>query len=243
MDVHVSIAMATHNGAEHLAPQLESVVEQLRPADELVIVDDCSSDRTMSMLEAVSHSGVRILRNERRSGILRTFERALATTCHDIVFLCDQDDIWLPGKRDAFVAAFLHDPDCTVVVSDAQVIDGQGKLISQSFMRDRGGFRPGLWATLYRNRLLGCSMALRRKVVNLAVPIPSYVPMHDMWLGLLGGAVGRVRYLPAAYLQYRRHGRNATRSQPSNLVNMLKWRALLLIATRHRLWTRTGRVF
>jgi hypothetical protein len=85
-------------------------------------------------------------------------------------------------------------------------------------------------------------MALRRNAVELGLPILRYVPMHDMWLGLLGGAIGHVRYLPTPYLQYRRHRQNATRSHPSNLFAILKWRISLLIATRYRLWSRIGRV-
>jgi hypothetical protein len=83
---------------------------------------------------------------------------------NDIIFLCDQDDVWLPGKRDAFVAAFDADPLAQVVISDAEVIDGEGRVIEKSFMALRGGFAGSLAATLWRNRYMGCAMALRRRI-------------------------------------------------------------------------------
>jgi hypothetical protein len=190
------------------------------------------------LLQNLSGTQIRVFRNRQRLGVIRTFERALSLTRSSIIFFSDQDDIWLPGKRRDFVQAFHDDPQCMVVVSDAEVIDGENNAVAQSFMQARGGFRAGLWHTLHKNRFLGCAMALRREVVELGLPIPAMVPMHDMWFGLLGGAIGTVRYLPAPYLQYRRHGTNATASRRAPWVTVIKWRLSLLFATSYRLCSR-----
>ncbi len=119
---------------------------------------------------------------------LSRFAQALSHCRGQYVFLCDQDDLWLPGKRDALVAALER--DALLAVSDAQVIDADGRVIEDSFMARRGGFRGGFLHTLVKNRYLGCAMAFRRELLDEVLPIPSEVPMHDMWIGALAGLRG-----------------------------------------------------
>ena len=220
--------MAVYNGRKFLSEQVRSVLAQLNGGDELIIVDDASTDGAVASLDGLPAPNVRLFANSRNMGVLRTFERGLSLASHDIVFLCDQDDVWLPGKRAAFVEAFERDPAVCLVISDAEVIDEEGRPIAASFMAKRGGFDGSLLGTLFRNRYLGCAMAVRGRVLALALPIPSRVPMHDMWLGVIGTAIGRVAYLPTAYLRYRRHDNNLAPDRSSSLVRLLRWRTSLL---------------
>ncbi|WP_338415649.1 glycosyltransferase family 2 protein [uncultured Sphaerotilus sp.] len=223
----VSVVMATYNGTRYLPQQIRSVLDQLVEADELVIVDDCSRDDTVALIESIGSSRIRLYRNDRNQGVFHSFERALSLSQGEVVFLCDQDDVWLPGKRQAFVDAFVRDPAALIVLSDAQVIDAQSNVTITSFMATRGGFQGSLWSTLARNRYLGCTMALRRSLLHRVVPIPRNVPMHDMWIGALGTIFGHVVYLEKPYLQYRRHGGNVSPSTPQSLWRMLRWRVTL----------------
>lgn len=224
----MSVVMATYNGKSYLAEQLDSVLSQLLPDDELIIVDDGSQDGTPELIDALKSPLVRVVRNLGNLGVLATFERALMLSSKNIIFLCDQDDVWLAGKRAAFVSEFERDPSLLVVISDAELIDAQGAVTAPSFMALRGGFRGGFWATIFRNRYLGCSMALRRELLAVALPIPQSVPMHDMWLGALASAVGRVHYIAEPLMQYRRHGRNVSPARSQSWVKMLRWRMKLL---------------
>jgi glycosyltransferase involved in cell wall biosynthesis len=232
--VRVSVVLAVHNGLRFLPLQISSVLDQLRQQDELIVVDDASSDGSSAWLEALADSRVCLHRHETNRGVIPTFEHGLSLARHDIVFLCDQDDIWLPGKREAFVQAFDASPGSLVVVSDAQIVDAQGVLTAPSFMATRGGFRGGLWSTLWRNRYLGCAMAVRRELLRMALPIPDRAPMHDMWLGVIGRLCGGVQYLPTPLLSYRRHGANATPSHHQSWARMLRWRLALLVAVTVR---------
>jgi glycosyltransferase involved in cell wall biosynthesis len=224
----ISVVMAVYNGRMFLSEQVQSVLSQLEGGDELIIVDDASTDGGVASLEALPAPNVRVFTNPRNTGVLRTFERGLALANHDIVFLSDQDDIWLPGKRASFVEAFERDPAVCLVISDAEVIDEEGRVIAASFMANRGGFDGSLLGTLCRSRYLGCAMAVRRRVLEIALPIPPLVPMHDMWLGVIGTAVGRVAYLPTPYLRRRLHGNNLSPGRSSSLVRLLYWRGSLL---------------
>jgi glycosyltransferase involved in cell wall biosynthesis len=226
----ISVVMATFNGCRFLPVQIASVLSQLAPEDELVVIDDASSDDTVAWLLALNDSRVNVYSNPSNLGVLSSFERGLSLARHPIVFLCDQDDVWLPGKRAAFVAAFEADPQTLVVVSDAELIDGNGAVMAPSFMATRGGFRGSVWSTLVRNRYLGCAMALRREVLDVALPIPRLVPMHDMWLGAVGALLGKVHYIAAPMMQYRRHGSNVSPDSSQGMSQMLRWRLALLAA-------------
>lgn len=202
----ISVCMATCNGERHLQAQLESVLGQLDAGDELVIADDCSTDGTLALISASGDPRIRLLRGERRLGVVANFGRALAAARGDIVFLCDQDDVWLPNKRAVFVDALA---DADLAVSDCRVTDAALNVIAPSFFALRRS-APGVLRNLWRNSYLGCCMAFRRNVLARALPFPAHLPMHDTWLGLIATATGRVRFVAEATLLYRRHGANAS---------------------------------
>lgn len=242
MSVPVSVVMTVYNGRNYLLSQVESILCQLETGDELIVVNDSSTDDSIALLKKLNSPLMKIYSNAQNQGVIRSFERGLGLAREDIIFLCDQDDIWLPGKRAAFIAAFQRDRAALVVISDAQVIDAEGNIVAESFMAVRRGFKSGLMATLWRSRYLGCAMAVRRSLLALALPIPRLVPMQDMWLGVIGRIKGGVVYIDTPYIQYRRHGKNVTplRSQ-LRWRNMVIWRMALLLAVIRRMAALTWR--
>ena len=238
----VSVVLATYNGERFLQAQLDSILACLRAGDELILVDDCSTDRTHEIIAATRWPNLVVLRNSVNRGVRATFEIGLRRAGGEIIFLSDQDDVWIPGKRDAVVAEFEIDPRCTVVVSDATIIDAGDRVIEPSFMRTRGGFRADVFGNFLRNRFLGCAMALRREVVQVALPIPKLVPMHDMWLGFVASLIGSVRYLDRPYLKYRRHGGNVSPATRRGWVRIVAWRIGLLLAMMQGLLRRELRI-
>src|SRR3954454_9678676 len=95
----VSVALASYNGARFIDEQLASLAAQTRPPDELVVCDDGSTDDTLDHVErfaATAPFEVRIVRNAENLGFSGNFQRVLALVRGDIVFICDQDDIWYP---------------------------------------------------------------------------------------------------------------------------------------------------
>jgi glycosyltransferase involved in cell wall biosynthesis len=226
----VSVVMAAYNGERFIRSQLESIIACLSPGDELIVVDDASEDRTLQILGECEWPGLILLRNRPNQGVRRSFERGLRQARGEVIFLSDQDDLWVPGKRDAFIAEFEADPLCTVVISDAAIIDAEGREIAPSFMQTRGGFRGEIAANLIRNRYMGCAMAVRASMLRYGLPIPACAPMHDGYLGLVGALTGTVRYLDMTYLLHRRHGRNASPSSRAGWLQVVSWRLGLLRA-------------
>lgn len=228
----LSVAMATYNGARWLDAQLDSILAQIGAQDELVIVDDASRDGCAERIDERRDRRIRLLRNANNCGVRVSFERAMGACRAPFLFLSDQDDVWLPGKVDALTAALAG--GAILAISDASVIDGEGRVVEPSFMARRGGFRGGFVHTLVKNRYLGCAMAFRRDLLDEALPIPHDVPMHDMWIGALAALRGPVAYIDRPLMQYRRHGANVSPERRAGLARMLTWRWQLLRAVAAR---------
>lgn len=220
----ISVCLATYNGAEYLQHQIQSILDQIRLSDELIVVDDCSQDASGQIVKSFADQRVRLIRNETNLGVFSTFERALRASSGDILFLSDQDDIWLPEKVEKVVSAFATRPSVTMVISDAEVIDALGGIIARSFFGQRGAFSPGLVHNFVKNKYLGCTMAFRRAMLAHFLPIPSDVPMHDMWFGLLNAIYGRTLYIDQPLIQYRRHASNASPSTGASPMVRFIWR-------------------
>ncbi len=98
----ISIALATYNGEAHIQKQMESLLNQTRPADEVIVIDDCSTDATVKLvtqfLEDHALRNWKLYQNKENQGYKRNFYHALEYTTGDFIFLCDQDDFWLPQK-------------------------------------------------------------------------------------------------------------------------------------------------
>jgi len=224
----VSVVMAVYNGGKFLRAQLDSLLQDLDEQDEVVIVDDQSSDDSLLIIRGYDDGRLKLHENEQNSGVFATFQHALSFAKNDIIFLCDQDDVWLPGKREAFLRVFQSDAKCLAVVSDGEWINEAGEVILISHMATRGGFRGDFLSTLIRNRYHGCFMAIHADLLPRALPIPPGVPMHDMWLGALATIYGNVHFINKAYMQYRRHATNVSPVRRQGIFQMVVWRWRLL---------------
>jgi len=220
--------MATYNGAVYLQPQAESILAQLQPLDEMVVVDDASNDNSTAVLRSLQDPRLRVFCNERNEGVLASFEKAMRMAEGEILFLSDQDDIWLSGKIEKILQVFESRPDVTLVASDAQIIDAFGALVEPSFFAKRGKFVAGVLPNLLKNKYLGCTLAFRRSMLDHFLPIPKDVPMHDIWFGLVNDVYGKTYYIDEPLIAYRRHGENVSPSTSAPVTKRLVWRWRLL---------------
>ena len=227
--------MAAHNGARFVRKQVESILSQLGEGAELVVVDDASRDGTVTILESLCDARIRIIRQVENRGVLRTFERALQEANGDIIFLCDQDDIWCGDKVAKILDVFERSPGTTLVVTNGDLIDGRDCLLEE-VLHEGDRLSLGVVANLIRNHYQGSTMAFRRKILEAALPFPDSIPMHDSWIGIVNAIVGRAVYLPQKLVYYRRHGNNVTRREHGPLYRMAAQRWGLLVA----LISRTG---
>jgi glycosyltransferase involved in cell wall biosynthesis len=208
----ISVCMATYQGESYVSLQLRSILEQLSADDEVIVVDDGSTDRTCGEVSALQDPRLVLIQNTKNEGVLRAFETALSRSSGEIVFLSDQDDLWLPKKVETVLDAFARDPAVMLVVSDALLIDEDGAKIGDSFYAKRGKFRAGLWSNLLIGKFHGCTMAFRSTLLRSALPFPlGRLVHHDTWIGCMNALIGgKTRYIAEPLVAYRRHLTNVT---------------------------------
>jgi glycosyltransferase involved in cell wall biosynthesis len=122
----VSIAMCTFNGEAFLIQQLNSLAAQTHQPDEIIICDDASNDKSVAIAQAFAKDSglnVRIHRNDKNLGYVKNFEQAIGRCTQDLIFLCDQDDLWHPEKIKQMVDVFDAEPEVGLVLHDFCWID------------------------------------------------------------------------------------------------------------------------
>lgn len=233
MRLTCGIALCTYNGQKFLEEQLASIVAQRQLPDSIVICDDCSSDRTWEILqafEAASPVPVKIVRHAVQQGVLKNFETAVGLLETDIVFLCDQDDLWLPEKISTIAALFESDPDATLVFTDAVLVDEQAQELGPSLFSELQISRQEEWALSHgqafevlcrRNVITGATTAFRRSLLDAALPFPASY-LHDEWLGFIAAATGKVVKFPDLTIKYRQHGKNVIGVKKLTAIETLK---------------------
>lgn len=217
----LSVALCTWNGARWLGPMLASLADQERLPDEVVVQDDCSDDDTVAIIEAFAATApfpVHLEVNHERVGSTRNFAQALDRCEGRVIALADQDDIWYREKLARLLEEFDADPTVTMVFSDADLMFEDGRLTGRRLWPTRLVDRTlrhhaVVPEELFARRALttGCTMAIRRRVVEAALPFPAslddpHSPMrHDRWLSLVAAAVGTVRAFPEPLIGFRIH--------------------------------------
>ena len=226
----ISACMAAYNGEAYVEAQLSSILSQLKATDEVIIVDDVSSDQTAARISEFAGSRIRLLRHDKNRGVVATFEDALRSATGDILFLCDDDDLWAPTKAERFMELFRNRPDVEIVTSRVRMIDENDRPLPDSRINREGRFLPGFWRNLYKNHYQGSAMAIRASLLGRVLPFPARRNfLHDAWIGtrndLLGG---KAAFIDEDLLLYRRHTNNASRTK--SLLRQIQTRIDLLLA-------------
>lgn len=224
-----SVCLATFNGSKYVESQISSILKQLNRNDEVVIFDDASTDDTLKLIDNFCDSRIRVIRSSINTGVVKTFERAINNATGDIIFLSDQDDVWLPNKVEKILEVFQEYPDITLVLSDAQIIDSEGQITADSFFKIRGKFVADPLSNFIKSKYHGCTLAFRREMLEVFLPFPADIPMHDIWIGIVNGIYGKAFYIDEPLIQHRRHSSNTGRGMfnHAGIIKMLKWRFAL----------------
>lgn len=169
--------MATYNGEAFILEQMESIRIQTRAVDEVRICDDCSSDRTVELIkEYITENDLmdtwQVTVNERNLGYASNFMRALDQTTGDLIFFCDQDDIWIPDRVEQMCSLVEKNPEIMVLGSefapfaeskDSRKVPGwEMKMMTGDGSLEHMGFLP-------KNIFIGCqgcTMCVNRKLLD-----------------------------------------------------------------------------
>lgn len=217
----VSVIFLCYNQERFVEAALRSALDQAYPDFEVIVADDCSTDKTMEVIQSVLNqhpraSVVRMVPASANLGIAQNWDRSTGYAQGEILVCMAGDDVSRPDRLDKVVAVFEAEAAAQAVVSQVRVIDQDGRTIRDRF--ESGSRRAGL---LCRNPamsgyafwsdvpVIGASAAYRSGVVrNLgAIEHAASEDNSSFYRALL---MGGVWYLPEALVDWRWHGRNAS---------------------------------
>lgn len=222
-----SVCIATYNGENYVRRQLESVLQGIGTEDEVVISDDGSSDRTVDIIKGYDDTRIRIYEHQHDHSPIFNFENAIIHAKGDVIFLADQDDKWLSDR--VAEAMRLHKEGYNLVICNHRDVFDWGEHISNN-----NPFARPWWKNLWKPAYTGCMMSMDRKVLDLVMPFPKGIAMHDLWIGLLAQRNLKCGYIAKPVVEYNRHGESYIAQHPRSMWNRICYRVTMLREVKRR---------
>lgn len=207
-----SVALCTFNGERFLREQIDSIINQTISVDEIIVCDDGSQDKTVEILEdyAIKFPNIfKIFINEKNLRSVKNFEKAISLCTKDIIFLCDQDDVWISEKVSATLNQFQNYPNVQVISSNAFIINSVNILqnvisiwdIAEYYFQD---LKEVL--LFHRNFATGATMAIRKNFASCIMPFsPEKLFHHDEWIAANAIHRNSFLFLKEKLIEYRVH--------------------------------------
>jgi len=204
--------MSVYNGSAYLQESIDSILNQTFSDFEFVIIDDCSTDDTWSILTQNAERDQRIvlIRNTQNLGLTKSLNKGLNIVKHEYVARQDADDISLPQRLEREVSVLTQFPDCVMVSCHIQVILGNNKKVVEVMDRFCSP-EQAAWYLLFYNRIGGHSQVMYRRKVVLELGGYSeawpYTEDYELWCRL-SNTKQKIIILPEILLTYRRHNQS-----------------------------------
>ena len=225
----ISVCIATYNGEKFIQRQLDSILQEIGPEDEIVISDDSSTDKTVVIIRNYKDPHIRILNHQQNHSPIFNFENAIRQAKGDIIFLADQDDKWLTGR--VVKAMEMHETGYNLVLCNR-------KNIYSDRIEVHHPENPikGTWNTMWKSPFVGCMMSFDRTVVDMVLPFQKSIAMHDLWIGLLAQRNLKCGYIDEPLVEYNRHDESYIAKHHFSTYAKLKyrWEMYRLVKQRER---------
>lgn len=224
----IAILLATYNGAEYLSAQLDSILAQTYSNYIVVMRDDCSSDKTIAILQNYQlrypDKFHLVTAETTNKGASASFSCLIEYTLDHkeplglqaaYMMFCDQDDVWFVDKIEREVSAMLTAEAGNLkmpvlIHSDLEVVSEKLEQIAPSFIHYQGLEieRNCFNNMVISNLVTGCTTLINESLAVKASPVSKQAIMHDWWLALVAAAFGKVVFLDQPLVHYRQHSRN-----------------------------------
>lgn len=238
-----SIAMATYNGGQYIKEQLQSIIKQTVLPYEIVISDDNSTDNTIEIINKFIKENsdkdiiYKVLINSSdNSGVVGNFENAIKNTTGDLIFLSDQDDIWLKNKLERIIEIFER-TGTSVVFHNARILmqkKDKFEIINDTAYSHLGYFssfnKDGIYKFENREYLshiadnciaLGMSLCVKREFMFSCMPMSKGMN-HDDWIEFCAITHNDCIAIKDILAHYRIHSSNTSGIGELNLLGNSK---------------------
>ncbi|MEK7224643.1 MAG: glycosyltransferase [Bacteroidota bacterium] len=210
----VSVVMLSYNHARFISSAIESVLNQNLNDLELIIVDDASSDNTVSILEEYSRkdSRVKYFVNEKNLGYNKNFEKAMLLANGDYIAPCDQDDIWAASKIETMMKEWPGDSLFVYSLSGSFTGDDfenrtDAPKVFYSAIDD-------VHKLVFNSPVHGHACMFKKELLNICTPFPADI-FYDWWISMHAASTGTIGYIPQTLTWHRVHDSNSSRTLTS----------------------------
>lgn len=217
----ISVAMTTYNSSKYLLEQLNSILIQTIPFDELVIIDDCSTDDTYNLLTKFRDSNkdknILVFQNKKNIGYVQAFKKSIEYCSGDVIFLCDHDDIWQDNKLSVMIEYLNENIMC--LGSSFNKIDSLGNQIKPSKKDNKHNWgyikkkingkaiKISLKELFYCNFTPGCCLCFSQKIKDSVCALLNEAP-HDYLISCFCAISEQLCFLNEKLINYRVHDSN-----------------------------------
>ena len=232
--LNISVAVTTYNGEKYIKEQLSSIMNQIRCADEVLIVDDASTDDTpeiiKNFIEENELTNWRLIENKENLGFIKNYRKALLESTGDVICLCDQDDIWFEDKLETISSVMAQNPQILALNTAFLIIDSNGNEKPASPKKNNYGLidkllkkrleKISLVSEFHSNISPGCTMAIRKELADSYVRLTNCTLPHDYEMNVMAAAKGGLYFYDAALIKYRLHGDNLIGLEPKKATRI-----------------------
>lgn len=216
----LSVAMCTYNGSRFIKDQLNSIIEQSRPVNEIIICDDCSTDNTIEIINDYinKYPGlIQLYQNKENLRSTKNFENAISHCTGDYIFLADQDDIWDFYKVEKIITKFEANESLEGIFTNGNLIDDDGEIFPNTNMWDTFYFfeknldKPVDLLCLLKhhaNMVTGATLCIKKSIRDIILPFPDLTKkkfFHDEWIALILASRNSLDYINENLISYRIH--------------------------------------
>jgi len=222
----ISIVVPAYKAEKTVGKTLESICSQTYPHWEAIVINDCSPDGTLAVLEAAAAQDprIRVYTNEKNSGVSFTRNRAVDLARGEWIAFLDSDDYWLPEKLEKQMALAEQHPDCGLFYTGSAFVDENGDAFDYTMpVPERVDYRE-----LMKQNVISCSSVLVRRELLRRYPMENDAVHEDfaVWLRILRDGT-EARGVNEPLLVYR-VSRNSKSGNKKKAV-LMTWKTYLFV--------------
>lgn len=214
-----SVVMTVYNGSKYLLEMLDSLRNQTRAIDEVLFFDDRSTDSSQEIIQTyISEHELnnwKLIINKKNKGWEKNFTNGISVATGDIIFPCDQDDIWHLDKIEKMSNAFENNNDILLLVSGYHAFsETGGKMVVQQHVQTET--EDEVSKVIFNEKYYqicrpGCTMAFRKEIMPAFTTLWKEGTPHDALLWCIASIQQKLYLHKGTFIEYRRHEFNASK--------------------------------
>lgn len=212
----ISVVIATYNGEKYIKEQLKSIYYQTKKVDQVIIKDDISKDNTVNIcndfIKEHNLENWQVIVNSSNMGFKTNFISGMKMAEGDIVFLCDQDDIWLENKVQIMTEIMEDNPNIKSLATTVSTFDNQGNILLEHLQHPnskKNSLKQIRRKEFYEfSDYLGMTMAVRKSTIKKIRMKQNEYLSHDILTNYYAICMNGMYFYDKVLTKRRKHDKN-----------------------------------